>query len=460
MAAMSARLRLPEQIEPFSDRRWNGDLEGATVVHLDDFSAIPFLVDITGVEEYQHRARLRARPGEAYVAVTPPTLGYEKYCGFKLGLDPVEMLNPSSADDPLELCKASSRGRVEQRLIELAKSSGRMLLHPFMGIEAVWELAELIAERSETEVSVLAPPPPVTWVANDKALFSETVSHVLGPEWLVEGELAQEESELAVALASLAQRHSRVALKRLRCASAMGNRVFDSALIRDMSESEAIAEVRTFLDRTEWDGVEPVFAVAWEESDHSPSTQLWIPPEGKGPVRLDGVYEQLLAGRRRVFVGSRPSTLPSAVNELLGAASVQVASALQALGYVGRCSFDFIVKGDLGGEFQVKFTECNGRWGGTSIPMALLDRLFPNGRPHYRARDFVHPGLTGAAFSDLLEVVDDAVWNHRSGKGRYIFYNTGPLRPFGKLDVIALGSTQDEADDALEEELPKILGLL
>ncbi len=35
----------------------------------------------------------------------------------------------------------------------------------------------------------------------------------------------------------------------------------------------------------------------------------------------------------------------------------------------------------------------------------------------------------------------------------------GPLEGFGKLDVIALGETQSEAEAALEEDLPRILGL-
>ena len=456
---LSERLRLQEQITPFFDRCWDGELKDSTVVHLDDFSAIPFLVDITGVEEYQHRARLRARQGDAYVAVTPPTLGYEAYCGRMLGLDPVEMLTASSPEDPLDLSRACCQGKVEARLVEIAKASERFVIHPFMGIEAVWELAALIAEEAKTEVSLIAPPPPVTWMANDKSLFTEIVMHVLGPEWLVEGQLAEEVSNLTVALASLAKRHSRVALKRLRCASAMGNHVFESAAIRAMPEVEVAEEVQEFLERTEWNGQEAVFAVAWEESDHSPSTQLWIPPEGRGQVSLDGVFEQILEGERRVFIGSRPSTLPKRVNDCLGMASVQIANALQSLGYVGRCSFDFILRGDLEGDFQARITECNGRWGGASTPMALMDRLFPNGRPPYRARDFVHPDLVGAAFSDVLTVVDKAVWDHRSGKGRYLFYNTGPLRAYGKLDVIALGENQAQADAALEEDLPRILGL-
>ncbi len=80
-------------------------------------------------------------------------------------------------------------------------------------------------------------------------------------------------------------------------------------------------------------------------------------------------------------------------------------------------------------------------------------------RPPYRARDFEHPDLVGASFTELLASVGDAAWEVRSGRGRFLFYNTGPLLDFGKLDVIALGTSQAEADAALEEDLPRLWGL-
>jgi len=239
----------------------------------------------------------------------------------------------------------------------------------------------------------------------------------------------------------------------------MGNAVFDSAELEKLSAEAVEAQVQAFLQRTEWQGDEAVLAGAWEDTDHSPSTQLWIPPLEQGAPRLDGVYEQILQGRRRILLGSRPSTLPQKVNQSLATASLSVACGLQAIGYVGRCPFDFLVVGDPEDEFELRFTECNGRWGGTSTPMALLDRLLAGPRPPYRARDFVHPDLVGASFSELLRQVGEQAWDTRTGHGQYLFYNTGPLQGFGKLDVIALGSTQAEADVALEEELPRLWGL-
>ncbi len=55
-----------------------------------------------------------------------------------------------------------------------------MTVHPYMGIEDVWELAATLSVDSRAPVRVISPPPPVTWIANDKALFDELVARVLG----------------------------------------------------------------------------------------------------------------------------------------------------------------------------------------------------------------------------------------------------------------------------------------
>ena len=237
----------------------------------------------------------------------------------------------------------------------------------------------------------------------------------------------------------------------------MGNAHFCATQLQEPGAIEAL--VAEFLRATEWDGRESVLVVAWEPTPLSPSTQLWIPPLGAGPPRLDGIYEQLLYGEERVFLGSRPSGLPQPLNWALGRTSLLVAAAFQALGYVGRCSFDLLVIGDPAGEFQLRFTECNGRWGGTSTPMHLVDRLVSGARPPYRAQDFQSDELIGVPFPELLRRLGDELYRPATRRGRFVLYNTGPLAGSGKLDVISFGATQEEAERGLLEDLPRLLGV-
>ena len=258
---------------------------------------------------------------------------------------------------------------------------------------------------------------------------------------------------------NLSHRHARIGLKRTRCASGTGNLVLSAGDLREQPAAITAANVDRFLTRTEWPGDEPVLVVAWESAAASPSTQWWIPDQEDGPPRLDGIYEQILEGEWRVFVGSRPSTLPEPVHRSLTEASIRVVEALQTLGYVGRCSFDHLVLGDPRGEFTILFTECNGRWGGTSTPMHLVDRVVSGPRPCYRAQDFIHERLTSTRFHDVLDRLGTETFDAKTQEGRYLFYNVGPLGEFGKLDVIALGATQAEAEQALLADLPRLLGL-
>ena len=455
LVGFAERLDLEARLAPFTPQRWQRPRDYPTL-HLDDVSGIPFLVGVSGVEEYQHRARLRCSDGDLFVTVTAPAPGYERYCRERLGLGaPTHLLTAPTAN-PLAVAAGARHGDILARLVGTARGADGLEIHPYMGIEDVWDLAAGIAAAADAPVTVLAPPPPVTWIANDKALFAELVELTLGPGWMPDAVTCRTPDEMARHLLALSGRYGAVGLKRTRCASAMGNKVFPASVVMAATAETLTADVVAFLRRTQWPDGEPVVVVAWEDAACSPSTQLWIEPDA--PPRLDGIYEQVLEGPEQVFVGSRPSTLPARVNRVLADTAVRVATALQHLGYVGRCSFDHLVLGDPKADFTVHFTECNGRWGGTSAPMHLVDRVVSGPRPPYRAQDIVAPELVGVSFEDLAAALGDHLFDHRTRKGRYLLYNVGPLQRFGKLAVIALASTQAEADEALQDDLPARLG--
>ena len=462
LAAIAARVDLDARHAAVEAHRWAPSDDPGPVLHLEDVSEIPFVSVIPGVEQYQHRARVRATDGDLFAAVTPLPEGYEAYCRDHLGLGAPEFLQTEPVDGPMAVAKACAHGATFGRLVAVARDAGRMTIHPYMSIDPVWDLARAISDAADVPVQVLGPPPATLWIANDKSLFSDTVRAAVGDGHIVETRIAQDPAAVADALGDVASRHDAVGLKRTRCASAMGNRVFDAADIRALDAAGRRAAVDRFLADTEWQGDEEILVVEWALTDCSPSTQLWLPTPGEGPPLLEGIYEQLLVGREKVFLGSRPSQLPAAVNAELAGISIEVAAALQHLGYVGRCSFDFVVTGDLNGSpgaFRCIFTECNGRWDGTSTPMRLVDRLVDGPRPPYRAQDVEHPDLVGVPFTEIVARLGDTLFDPRTGTGRYILYNCGPLAKKGKFDVIALGETMADAEAAMGETLLRRLGV-
>lgn len=457
---VDARLGLREASADRAAHAYAAPRAGVSTLHLDDVSGVPFLQDIVGVEFYQLRTRVRAGDGDLYAATCPGMPDYEAYCRDRLGLGAPSFVQAAPFGPPIEVAAACRRGEAFEAIVAAARARGGLTVHPYMGIDAVWDLARDVATRAEVDVDVVAPPPPVTWYANDKRHLTELAEALVAPTLdspaTVPTRVATTPEKIAAALREVAARYDRVALKMTRFASAMGNRVFDAATVRALDDAALAELVAAYLRDKAWAPGQPVLAVRWIDMAPSPSTQTWIPPLGAGPPRLDGVYEQLLEGRERVFLGSVPARLEPAIHAWLGRASLLMARVYQELGYVGRCSFDFILDGE-----QPLFVECNGRWGGTSTPMHLVDRLSPprgssGSRPAYRARDFVSPRFAGRTFTELAAAVGDELFDARTGRGRFILYNVGCL-PTGKFDVIALGADVDDASRALEERLPQLV---
>jgi hypothetical protein len=122
-----------------------------------------------------------------------------------------------------------------------------------------------------------------------------------------------------------------------------------------------------------------------------------------------------------------------------------VLARLEQVGHVGAAPDQVLQVGLVTHEKEAR----NGRWGGTSTPMHLVDRVVPGPRPPYRAQDIANPQLVGVSFEELVAALGDHLFDHRTRSGRYLLYNVGPLQRFGKLAVIALAGTQAEADEAL-----------
>jgi hypothetical protein len=443
---------LTAESRAYKSQAFHAGTNGLPVLHLDDVSGIPFLKDILGVDLYQLRSRIRANTGDLFTATCPAMPDYDDYNRDQLLLGDPHFVQSHTVNQPIEVAFACSQGQALAATVEHARQAGGLVVHPYMGIEAVWALAADIQQGAGCPVSVLAPPPAITWFANDKCDVTEVTCELVGSHAIVDSIIGTDPTALADGLRRLARHHERVAIKMARCASAMGNHILEAGEIHAMEQSVLVDTVRAVLADKEWGEGEPVLAVAWEPATASPSTQLWIPPIGGGAPRLDGVYEQLLEGPEQVFLGSIPSRLGADINGELGRISLMIGTVYQALGYVGRCSFDFIEVAE-----GLKLTECNGRWGGTSTPMHLMDRLFPEGRPFYRAQDYVDSTWIGRSFADLHAALADLLYDARTGEGNVILYNVGCLPPFGKFDIIVVGNDFDEASLVMAETIPERL---
>ena len=447
-------LQLTDELRELTPSR----LVPAPAVHLDDLTAIPLLSRFYDVSFLQDRARLRAGDGDLVVSCSAPCDRFESYCEQQLGLGRVEWLRVrDTVRNPLEVAVGSwvdrdTRGAIARDI----RTRGLRYIHPHMGNTPVWILAQLLRRKTRCPIEVIAPPPALTKRVNDKGWIATTVARMFGPDRAVPGLEAWNYSTLANVVRHVASTAQVVVIKFPDSAGGAGNFVFDASLFRRLSPSRIRRELRERLGPLGWEGRGPLLVGAWETAVIcAPSAQIWIPPEGDGPPAIEGIYEQLIEGLEGYWVGSVPAQLPEPVIEEIKERAWGLCRVFQRLGYVGRCSFDLLLVGQHAENGQVKFVECNGRWGGASLPMTLMNRLFGDWTSQpYATRECVIDGLERVTFGELLEVLEPDLFDARTESGRLIVYNPGGLQSRPGVDVLALGNTWEEARHVVEEEVP------
>ena len=345
-------------------------------VVIEDHSAIA-LFEESGDWAHSYRSLLLAADGDIVLIGVPRIEAFEDYCRDFLNLGRIRILCPRSVERPRPLAqRACEDDALIAQLAERTRDEGGLNLITYMGAGHVWKLAGRIAAGSHRPVRVAAPPPRLTRRVNDKSWFTDRLVDVLGPRAAPPATTAYSLSRLASQVSSFARRYPSVAVKLPDSASSSGNLVFDSRTLRQSPLRKVGETLRERLASIGWGGGFPLIVTAWEQPVlASPSAQLWIPDPDDGPPIVEGIFDQTVTGETAAFSGATPSALPPLWQKRAATEAVKLATLFQALGYFGRCSFDSILVGQEGKPAELHWVECNGRWGGVSIPMTLTNRL-------------------------------------------------------------------------------------
>lgn len=452
-------LAAEEQFRRFVPER----LDEAPALCLDDLSDIPFLNHGLDVSFMQDRAFLRAGDGD-YVATRGQAIEeFDVYRQGRLRLGDVVTLRPNPRAETRGLAAACWLDRkVRRALIHAFRSDELFYVHPHMGNYAVWELAALIHQASRRPVKVIAPPPGVTKWANEKLAFTETVRRLFGAELTPTTERASNLTALSERVREMAHKAKTLGVKVPSSAGGGGTVMVDTSDLKSLSRVAIRTRLKEMLPPDVWQDEGCMLVDVWEtEVLSDASVQVWIPPPDESLPLVEGVFEQMLEGPEGAFVGSRPRRFPPSVEQEIVDRSWVLSRVYQRLGYIGRCSFDLLLVGDRLEEAQLKFIECNGRWGGTALPMTLMNRLVGDWRTKpYASRGCHVEGLDRVTFSDLLDFFTADLFDKASGVGSIVFYNAGRMRARSAVNVLVMAETWEEARRIVTVEMPKRLRLL
>ena len=445
---LERRERLLASHNAFGPNVASGAFEGPALL-LADYSSLG-LFGVGGTPGLEYRMFLLARDEDRVVFVGERNEAFECYCRTVLQQAHAEILSPAGRSDTFTAMRCREDPRLLSQVVQLARDHGALTVVPFIGNGPVWALAGEIANRSGVRVGVLASSPKLTQRVNDKLWFLRRVEEVLGKTRLPLTFEAFGSTALAAKVASVARDHSQVCVKLPNSAGSMGNVVLESDSLRGLGLRSLRQELMARLGQLGWGATSPLMVEVWESPVlFSPSVQLWIPDRELGLPVVEGIFEQIIEGPIGEFVGARPIELPDKWQRRVAGEAVLLGYYFQRLGYVGRCSLDAILVGERLDDLEetaIHWIECNGRWGGTSIPMTLVNRLVGD----WAAAPFVvlqkecryrPPGT----FTSFLEGTRERLYLPGRKRGVLFFAPSRIERGTG-LDVIVIDETLEAAN--------------
>jgi len=333
-----------------------------------------------------------------------------------------------------------------KQLISAARKTGRLAIIPYQGTGGVWRLAMKLAETGDIEVNVMAAPPRLARRANDKIWFGRRVVEVLGTKARPVMVSAYGPAALAAKVAAFARKHESVVMKVPSSAGSFGNFKFEANEIKGLSLGTLRHKLVGLLHDRGWHDRYPLLIEVWDCSVIStPSIQIWIPQTGNGLPIVEGIFEQLVEGPEGQFIGALPAKLSDLWIDRIVDEGSRLAILLQQIGYVGRCSFDAVIFGDDLERAALHWIECNGRWGGTSIPMTLVNRLTGD----WSKTNFIIyrcPVDTDSwSFDEALEKVSEFLYCPGKRDEGIVFLMPGLDIADPRVHLIAIGKTHENA---------------
>ena len=358
-------------------------LTHAPALFYEDHTEIA-LFDVGDDVPLEYRALLLAGDDDVVLLGGRRHPAFERYCRDTLALGRPDILvaHAPRTRRPMPLVqRCLSDPSLMDRICDLCRRHGALDIVPYMGTGMAWMLASRIAQRTGNAVHVAAPPPRLTRRANDKIWFAQLVRQALNRESMMPSFSTFGPAAIAGRIKSLARRFPQVVVKVPDSAGSLGNVVLSAADITRWSTGFLQARIYDILHERGWRGTYPLMVGVWEASVlTSPSVNLWIPHATQGMPVIEGIFTQTLKGVEGEFVGAEPSALPADLQNRLAYEAQSLAYLFQCLGYFGRCGFDAVLVGPALDDADIRWIECNGRWGGVSTPVTLANRLTGRGQ--------------------------------------------------------------------------------
>lgn len=413
-----------------------------------------------GPSPLEYRALLLASDDDLVAIAAHRSPAFEEYIQELLGVAGVQVHRVEQASAGNLADAALEDEELLEQCVERARSTGGLSVRPYQASRSIWRLADEIGRRADVRVTVEGPPPALAERVNDKVWFTEQVRAVLGSGAVPPSVPAADLEELIERIRDLGSEHDEVAVRLRSGAGGEGNLVIPMSAIAGSTPAALQAMLRHLFGILEWEDVFPLQVAVWEAPViASPSVQLWIPLRGDGPPIVEGVFEQRVNEATGEFEGVTTTSLPDGLQDEIATGAGALATLFQELGYFGRCSFDTILVGPDLDSAVLHWVECNGRWGGASIPMTAAERITGDWtqRP-FAVLSLRHEQGPRVSTEQVLELLDEVLLSPNGQEGVFPTSPTALETGMG-LDLMAIAGTRKRAEDLLRSARQRIHGV-
>ena len=332
-----------------------------------------------------------------------------------------------------------------------------MTLVPHISTGTIWKLGKKLSEATNTKIHVMGSLPAITKLANNKLQFGKFARSLFGENAVPKEVIAFNATSLVSNIMSFMKRYAQLVVKLPDSAGSAGNLPIDCKEILGRSPLSIHRYLARQLEALNIAPRYPMIVQVWENSVLcSPSIQLWIPNDGEAVPIIEGIFEQHLSGPAGQFSGGITFSKYDEIAERMCREGAMLGRVLQKLGYFGRCSFDAIVSGNCYEEADLHWIECNGRWGGMSIPLTLLNRLFPDhSEIQFMIGHWADLDLAARPMSESLGLIEDLLW--QPGKTSGIIFLTPSIFETGRnMQFLSIAETSDLAEENAQSALARL----
>jgi Pre ATP-grasp domain len=412
------------------------------------------------VSQLDHRMALLAQPNDT-VIVNRRDIAFEQYLANYLQLDGINFVEGASESTSSFLpvsVRCRTDGRLRSLIGKLCAQAGGLLLLPYLTTGNIWRLAQEIADDTGRPIAICGPSPRISTHVNNKIWFTNCVQQIIGDDAAPPTFSAYGPAAAAARVAKLSKVSKRVVVKIPDSAGSAGNIAFESEQIVNLPLSTLRQKLISLLHVRGWQDRYPILISVWDcDVISSPSVHIWIPLKGDGLPIIEHIFEQVVQGTEGEFIGARPAVLSQSLNNRLIAETTQLATVFQNLGFFGRCSLDAIVSRRSDNTKRLHWIECNGRWGGVSIPLTLTKRLA--GYQPYQGLVIVqhpNPELPIRSTDQVVDTLKDILFKFGSTLTGIILLSPVYIDNDLQVNFLAVAEDQKTAESLAEDCITRL----